>query len=150
MRAKKFQLQADVFMTHLRRQKKFISQPRVHRDRRRKVIKLHKTIYFCQSYISLQVAPFLIIYKITELEHHRLLLILRFTRNPLSTNLVSNESFAQAAAKNYTKPEFPSPITFYLLLSTSSPSRRSRRPIVLNNFLCAENRVHRRNKKRLI
>lgn len=43
------------------------SLQRCNETERRNVIKLHKIIYFCQSYIS--ASSTLVIYKITELEH---------------------------------------------------------------------------------
>lgn len=104
-----------------------------------KLIKLHKTIYFCQSYISLQIPPLLlVIYKITELES-----IIFLSRNPLSTNFI--RILRRSKKNHWTRILLAYRLlSFHVPLRPSQHHRRHLRPIVLI-FLQAKKNVYIRD-----
>lgn len=100
----------------------------MHRDRRAENLSnYHPFIFANHTSPLLQILHFSWFIKLRQLEHR--------LRNPLSTNSVSTESFAQpAAAKNQrTRISLAYRLLSYVR-STSSSRRRRRRPIVLGFF----------------
>lgn len=114
------------------------SRPDAPRQAAAKVIKLHKTIYFCKSYISLQDSSSLVGYKITA-TRERYSSHCVFIRNPLSKyKLLKSLSQSSGNSKKIIEPEFSLPIAFYLLCFHFYPLCR---PIVLIFFQAMVKRV---------